>query len=316
MSGYLGADTIEKTLTAIKKCQSKSELDKVLHQRTQMVACHVVPRASSKHQLDILGKLFVFESNPALQLAAGHALQALLFRQLDRGEQKLPEFQELERIMRQGLTIDSSAIKDSTLLGVFVKLYKLTIFALVLASKQSSVSDKKQLHVTIEASCILSDLKSFKSNCHTYHPSLTKHVDFQLKLTMAALQHKIWLDKTKDKTKDGMGKILQLVNIYINTTQAPEDKKKGEETILKTFADKKMSDTERCVLLHYLASVVHNCPKLLQMCIRIFHAELIRSQGKLFGLAKSRNLLVSCAVLFQQICLSITDEGRYFWSLQ
>ena len=88
MSSYSGADTIEKTLTAIKKCQSKSELDKVLRQRTQMVACHVVPRASSKHQLDILGKLFVLESNPALQLAAGHALQALLFRQLNRGEAK------------------------------------------------------------------------------------------------------------------------------------------------------------------------------------------------------------------------------------
>ena len=312
MSGYSGADTIEKTLTAIKKCQSKSELDKVLHQRTQMVACHVVPRASSKHQLDILGKLLVYESNPALQLAAGHALQALLFRLLDRGEQKLPELQELERIMREGLIINSSVLKDSTLLSVYVELNKLTIFAIVLASKQSSVSDKKQLHVTKEASGMLSALKSFKDNCHTCHPSLTKRVDFQLEPTMDALQHMIWLDKTKD----AMGEILKLVNIYINTTHAPEDKKKAEKTILKTFADKKMSDTERCVLLHYLASVVHNCPKILQLCITVFQTELTRSQGRLFGPGKSRNLLVSCAVLFQQICLSITDEGKYFWSRQ
>ena len=210
--------------------------------------------------------------------------------------------------MRQGLT-DSSILKNSTLLSVFVKLYKLAIFALVLASKQSSVADKKQLHATKEASCILSDLKSFKSDCHTYHPSLTKHVDFQLEPAMDALQQEIWLDKTK-----AMGEILKLVDIYISATQAPEDKKKAEQTILKTFADKKMIDTERCVLLHYLASVVHNCPKLLQMCFTIFQAELIRSQGRLFG-GRSRNLLVSCAVLCRQICLSITNKGRYFLSI-
>ena len=272
-------------------------MDKILHLRTQSVACLVVSHAAQNQQLCILGKLFVLGTNPALQLTAGNALKETIFKILGKSEHNMEEIVGIEKVLRFGLN-QKPFYSNILLVGLFAEIYKLTIFCISLAYKDRNVTERHQFHLSKEGLEIA--LRDFLKKCCQIHPSVSEHVHFQIEITLDVLKPDIWASKENDVVED----ILQVMSFCTQANQAPQDRSAAEGTITKRLADKKICDTQRCLLLHYLASAIQSNQLNITVYHDLLYQELVKAEQK-----KSKKLLFSCAILCVEMCLFVSYAG-------
>ena len=283
----------------IVQCHGKSDVHDVLGERTQLVACHVVPYAAHTHQLCVLGKLFLYGNTPALQLTAGYQLQSTLFSLLGKRTNSFQEIISLEKLLRPELkTVHEWA---RSLIVSFVEIYKYIIMLLLISDRQQHLEERKTFYCSKENLEVA--LKNIIKQVCCHHKTLQRQIEFHVGLCLDMLNSDVWLSKSAIDT------FVQMVEFYTKDLVSPEDRRTLKENIVKVYSrfDKSL---ERCLLLHYLSAVLHNHTSLSSVCKCIFSNEIKTVRDTRFKPRKNLNVLICCTMLCREI---FRYQGMYYF---
>lgn len=292
-----GPDKVLALIAAIGNCRDRPTMKTLIGQCPQMASCNIVPYAVQHNQPSILGKLFVLSYNPTLQFAAGDALITLLLRLLYKSSRYLEDIRQLEECLRYGLSFQSF-LMDYKLAHLFCEIYKLTVFAIILGCTDKR-SPEKQRHGLSES--LVSALRDMSENCCAHHPSMAEHARFHLGVTLDLLSQP-WTYRQHGPFTD----ILHFMAFCREAKQTRDDRSSMEANILTRLADKKLTEPERCLLLHCFASAVHSNALPFRVYVEILSKELARAQKE-----KNKALLFSCALLCVEMAQFVSYPGRH-----
>ena len=306
----------------ILRCDSKSQMDRLLQNCTQMVACQLIPYAS-RHQLwVVLLKLFVFGSNIALQKKAGQTLHAGLLRALCTPN--TCRARSMEEVLLKGLSVDSIQMNLS-LASVFSELFCLITAAMALPYRET-VFEKKQKAVLLGSK---TDMLSFVQKCsdrekslsngnqsleHKRHQdSLFHNLQFHMQLAMDFLEVNL-----RSPERGVVGYIINTMQRNSNEGKTPDEKTQLKQMLKTLLSKEKPIETDICLLLLYMASHIKNHPRSLIFCYTFFAIQLKEARTKILGkvVKKNKRMLVSCAQFCLHMCQSVISDGKYFlWML-
>lgn len=287
---------------AIAGCKDKATLKRIIQQRYEMVSLYVVRHAAEnqfQNNLTVLANLLVFCDNEALQVTAAHALRDTLAKILHRGSRHLDNILHMEKSLRCGLSSNISG--NFVLVRLFTEIYKLTVVAIRIAYALRPECEGLRCNAHISKQSLIAALSPTLENCRQNHASLTEHVNFHLGITLDLLQADNWAFNNTHP----MHEILRIMEFCGQAKQSPDDRAKSERAILKAMGDKKITEPERCLLLHYFASALHTIPLQFKVYHEIFTKEIEMAKQK-----KSKKLLFSCALLCVEMCSFISIPGK------